>query len=191
MVYAYTDVDDNNVHLTFHVPFGNHKRLVNVLRNDFTYDGNHTFRHLATVYQKGVKTLSLHHRFAHPDDLGHENDGSFHHIRALPDSETVVARVEKKSNHVVGDYLWRHGNSELFNDIHNEKNIGNAIGSSLANWMEKSNSEATCASIRTYVKVSEGGPVPRYENQGVFAYGWNDKPFNFQGKAGSWIEQCE
>lgn len=191
LVYASTAVDRNDVHWNFHVPFDNHTRLIHVLRNNFKYDGNHTFTHVATVYRKGLHTHSLYHRFAHPEDLGHENDGSFHQIRALPSTASnITKRVEKDIDHVVGDYIWKDGNSQFFNDIHNEKNLANDIGSTIANWMEENNSQATCASIRTWIPVSEGSSVPEYENQGVFAYGSNDKPFDFKGRSGSWIDQC-
>jgi hypothetical protein len=190
-----TDRDNGTgVHWEFHVPFGQHKRLIQVIRNEFEFNGNHTFRHVATVYRHDVETHQLFYRHAHPDDLGKENDGTYHHIRAnytgSPPSDAVSRRAESNMDHVVGDYLWKDGDSTLFNDIHNEDNIVGDVGTGLANWMEQNNSEASCASIRTFVSVSEGGKIPKYEDQGVFAYGWNDKPFGFNGRAGGWIDQC-
>jgi hypothetical protein len=196
LVYAMTAREDDprGVHWEFHVPVGNHTRFIQVIRNQFKFDGNYTFQHVATVYRNDIETHHVLHRFAHPDDLGKENDGNYHHLRAqvsgAQTNSSNQKRAESDMDHVVGDYLWRDGNSAIFNDIKNENTIGNDIGSNLANWMEENNSEATCASIRTFVPVSEGGPVPEYEDQGVFAYGWNDSPFNFAGRAGSWVDQC-
>jgi hypothetical protein len=53
----------------------------------------------------------------------------------------------------------------------------------------KGPSIASCASMVVGLKGTEGIPV-FYENQAVMAYGWNGKPFGFNGRAGGWVGNC-
>jgi hypothetical protein len=154
---------------------------------------NGTWVRIATTYINDTEAHHLHHRLAVAEDLGFENDGSYHHFRATPAPamlRRLGVRAEDNDNGVVVDYLWKDGYQGNWNQIHGISNEGNRLGSTTAEWMETNNAEATCASVGSLVTVSEGSDFYELEDQGIVAYGWNNKPFGFNGRAGSWVDGC-
>lgn len=50
--------------------------------------------------------------------------------------------------------------------------------------------EASCLTAIGTIGTHGGSSSSRIDN-GVIAYGWNDKPFDFNGRAGGWAESCK
>jgi hypothetical protein len=148
---------------------------------------------IATTNIDDTEAHHLHHRLAHDGDLGFENDGNYHHFRATPAPSMLRRlgiRAVNDNNGVVVDYLWKYGNKNDLNLIHGIPNNGNRLGSTTVNWMERNSVEATCASVGAHVDHGEGPGFYEMEDHGVVAYGWNDKPFSFNGRAGGWVDGC-
>jgi hypothetical protein len=135
---------------------------------------------------------------AQEEDLGKPNNGQYHHFRAQPSPSqtpsplTPMPAPKTARNGVAAGYLWKDGNNGLWNDAQSDhiSNNGNDFGSITANWMEESSAEATCAAVGVGITVSEGSSPIEREDQGVVAYGWNNAPFNFAGRAGGWVDSC-
>ena len=81
-------------------------------------DNNGTWHRHATFFWVGRESHYLMYRQASPDDLGFDNDGSFHHYR-MQDSDRGKAlrevgngglgkREEDRAYGVVTDYLWQN-----------------------------------------------------------------------------------
>jgi hypothetical protein len=157
--------------------------------------GNETWSHIATVSYNGTALHHIMHRLASADDLGHENNGSFHHLRAQSPQSMSKKRDEDNVGGVVADYIFKDGNQgdwELAIDTDAPRDagaeattveMGNEMGQHLGNWMLDNGVEATCASILTQNEFD-------LEDQAVAAYGWNNAPFNFNGRSGGWINGC-
>jgi hypothetical protein len=179
-------------HSVSHIPILPHERL---MRAATKYGNNGTWVHIATTYYNDTEAHYIYHRLAHQDDLGKANDGIYHHFRAMPSSATLTKlkpRAEDDDNGVVVDYLWKDGNSQLWDDAQSDGNPDNGdyFGSTIANWMEDNSAEVTCATVGIGIPVSEGSDPIEQEDQGVLAYGWNDTPFDFNGLAGGWVDSC-
>ena len=57
--------------------------------------------------------------------------------------------------------------------------------------METHGSEASCAVVAPIILVNEGSDTLEYpQDNAVAAYGWNNAPFNFAGRAGGWVNSC-
>lgn len=81
---------------------------------------------------------------------------------------------------------WR--NQNVWQDYH-DVNSPNTVGSEVANWMEENTSEANCA-VPGIEIATHGGSTIINGDKGVIAYGWNNQPFNFNGRAGGWVDSC-
>jgi len=159
-----------------------------------------TWAHVATRYTgDGMPLHSIYHRLVSDEDLGRPNDGTYHHLIAQTANltapwerkTTLNARADSSDSHgVVGEYLWQNNDNSLWGDLHNacsgtlESQCD--LGSSLANQFENEQIEAGCA----VPGVAKGDGSFAGLNSGVFAYGSNDKAFDFQGRAGSWLDSC-
>ena len=151
--------------------------------------------HVATSYTaQGQPTHSLHYRLALPEDLGRFNNGDYHHIRAQPinnDDASNNSSAHSRRNDesieggVVVDYLWTNGDNSLWNDL-GGKSKADTLGSTIADYMENSDSDASCAVPA--IQQSNGNYAG--EDQGVLAYGWNNQPFRFNGRSGGWLDGC-
>jgi hypothetical protein len=78
-------VENNNypnpwTRIDAHIPVGNHS----LQRAAILEHKNDSWIHIATLYSGDIPTFYITHRLAHPDDLGRENNGSYHHVRASP-----------------------------------------------------------------------------------------------------------
>lgn len=159
------------------------------------------FLHIATIYRDGVATFTLHYRRAHPDDLGTENNGDYHHARAVPvihNTTTdrdggVDARAEVNDGGVVMDYLWKNGNGELWADTFawaGADRFDQAAASTTAHFMQDQKAEVSCADvIVSYDSANEQG-WEGPEDVGIVAFGWNNQPFGFNGRSGGWLNDC-
>jgi hypothetical protein len=104
---------------------------------------------------------------------------------------TLNSRADSSDSHgVVGEYLWQNNDNSLWGDLHNacSGTLENQcdLGSSLANEFENEQIEVGCA----VPGVARGDGSYAGLNSGVFAYGWNDKAYDFQGQAGGWLNGC-
>lgn len=155
--------------------------------------------HVATLHHAdSTESHRMFYRFAHPDDLGRPNNGQEHHLRVQsaslphPGSNSLKMRdLIKDVDGVIGEYLYEENDKAPWNDLHDAckgtymNQCG--LGASLANNLETQQVEAGCA-----VPGVAGRSSNSYTglNKGVFAYGWNNKPFDFQGRAGGWLDGC-
>lgn len=55
--------------------------------------------------------------------------------------------------------------------------------------MEDNKSEANCA-VPAIQLSSHGGSSRINGDKGIIAYGWNNQAFNFNGRAGGWVDSC-
>lgn len=161
-------------------------------------ENNGTWQRHATVYAGDVATHHLLYRQALESDLSFENDGSYHHYRLQPTEEMMhilksdlsKSLSEREENNVQGlvtDYIWKNNDQTVWQEFHD---YSYNSGDTVAGWMEDHNSEASCAVPIRYSVVSEGYYGKLYGDQGVIAYGWNNKPYGFNGRAGTWINEC-
>jgi hypothetical protein len=155
--------------------------------------------HVATRFSASGDALHhVYHRLASAEDLGSPNTGSTHHLRvqqatvASPkNNSTIMARDDSSNSHgVVGEYLWEDNDKSTWQDIHNacEGTYENQcdLGSVLANDFETNNIEAGCA----VPSITKGSGSYVGTDKAVFAYGWNNSPFQFKGRLGGWLNQC-
>lgn len=175
-----------------HIPISPDQRLMHAA----VATGNDgSWAHIATTYWGDEPAHHILYRVAHESDLGKPNDGSYHHFRCQPapsQQAKLRRRAEGSKNGVVADYLWRDGNQQLYDNIEmGISNLGGVLGSNQANWMENNSAEASCASVSVSIPVADGSPPILREDQGVAAYGWNNTPFNFAGRAGGWVDECQ
>ncbi|KIJ45396.1 hypothetical protein M422DRAFT_46830 [Sphaerobolus stellatus SS14] len=179
-----------------HIPTINGSVSEAALRNGSTLD----WQHQVTAFYKGEETHRVYYRQAHTDDLGKENDGSYHHYRVRP-SPSMLERIRKlrqaaglkereeaDSYGLVSDYLWRHNNPTVWQTFHDNINP-DTMGSTLANWMENNNAEVSCA-VPVETVAGVGGSSQVLGNRGIVAYGWNDQAYGFNGRAGGWVDGC-
>lgn len=157
------------------------------------------FIHIATTYRNGSAQYTIHYRRAHPDDLGRPNDGTYHQVRVAPagtnvngSSSDATKRAEDDVSGVVMDYLWQQGSDALWTDTYYDTHtFDQTAASDITSWMEQNQAEATCATI---IIESNGPPNEQpwggAEDSGVLAFGWNNKAFGFNGRAGGWIDEC-
>ncbi|KAF2098014.1 hypothetical protein NA57DRAFT_76813 [Rhizodiscina lignyota] len=152
---------------------------------------NGTWIRAASVYSGDVHTHSLFYRLADPADLGRENDGTYHHLRAT--EEGLRKREENDEGGLVVDYIWKDNNDETEWDYF--QGGGDTLGATAAGWAETNGQEAFCNS--PVVCLSTGSPGGgqcagcHVETSGVMAYGWNDAAFGFNGQSGGWLDECE
>ncbi len=98
---------------------------------------------------------TLHYRRAHSDDLGVENDGTYHQVRALQPSANmtdtgIVQRAEVNHDGVVMDYLWKNGVESWWDDTLfavSESSLDQAAASTVTTFAEAHGSEVSCADI--------------------------------------------
>ncbi|KAJ6439264.1 DNA-repair protein rad2 [Purpureocillium lavendulum] len=152
------------------------------------------FLHIATLYSRGTATHTLHYRRAHSDDLGMENDGSYHHVRALSvtDHAENGKRAEVDDSGTVMDYLWKEGNQDLWTDTYYDTHTFDQTAAAAATtWMQNNGAEATCADVIIDFTEPNSAPYGGAEDSGVLAFGWHHAPFGFNGRAATWISECE
>ncbi len=153
------------------------------------------FLHIATLYRHGAVTHTLHYRRAHPDDLGMANDGTYHQVRAvLPDtnmtSTGIVQRAEASSGGVVMDYLWKSGQESLWHDTFStvgENTLDQAAASTVTSYLQSTGSEVSCADVIVSKRAQAEQGVTGAEDIGILAFGWNNKPFGFNGRSAGWL----
>jgi hypothetical protein len=159
-----------------------------------------TWAHVATRYSAdGLPLHSIYHRLVSDKDLGRPNDGTYHHLMVQTANltapwgmkTTLNARADSSDSHgVVGEYLWQNNDNSLWGDLYNacSGTLENQcdLGSSLANEFENAQIEAGCA----VPGVAKGDGSYTGLNSGAFAYGRNDKAYDFQGQAEGWLDGC-
>ncbi|PVH72487.1 hypothetical protein DL98DRAFT_576806 [Cadophora sp. DSE1049] len=165
-------------------------------------ENNGTWARHATFYWQGEESHYLLYRRADPEDLGFENDGSFHHYR-VEDSDNVKIlraqlskghpgidkRLEKRSYGVVTDYVWRNGNKNLWDSMHQSADFKD-MARKTTSYLENHKQEVSCLTPIAQLGTHGGSSNSRIDN-GVIAYGWNDKPYAFKGRTGAWVEGCK
>lgn len=182
--------DQDGSYLVAHIAIANGSTL-----HQATTGSSNSFdwSHVATSHTaQGQPMQSILYRLASPADLGRPNNGAYHHIRAQPvingaSNSSALRRRNDESNNggVVVDYLWTNGDNSLWNDL-GGKSQANALGSTIADYMENSDSEVSCAVPG--IQQSNGNYAG--EDQGVLAYGWNNQAFAFKGQSGAWLDGC-
>ncbi|KAK0114917.1 hypothetical protein ONS96_013392 [Cadophora gregata f. sp. sojae] len=163
---------------------------------------NGTWERHATFFWDNEESHYLMYRKATPEDLGFENDGTFHHYR-IEDSDNVKdlrkrielghpgleKRLENRAYGVVTDYLWQNGNQNNYNQMHDSADFKD-MTRKIDNYLEGNKQGVSCLTPIGTVAGPGGSTRFRVDN-GIIAYGWNDKPFGFNGRAGSWTEGCK
>ncbi|KAH6718672.1 hypothetical protein BKA61DRAFT_712451 [Leptodontidium sp. MPI-SDFR-AT-0119] len=163
---------------------------------------NGTWERHATFYWDNEESHHLMYRKATVDDLGYENDGTFHHYR-IQDSDHVKdlrkrmalghpgieKRLEERAYGVVTDYLWQNGNQDSYNQMHDSADFED-MTRKIDNYMEGNKQGVSCLTPIGSIGTHGGSSRFRVDN-GIIAYGWNDKPYGFNGRAGNWAEGCK
>ncbi|KAG4440290.1 hypothetical protein IFR05_004251 [Cadophora sp. M221] len=163
---------------------------------------NGTWERHATFYWDNEESHYLMYRKATVDDLGYENDGTFHHYR-IQDSDHVKdlrkrmalghpgieKRLEQRAYGVVTDYLWQNGNQDSYNQMHDSADFKD-MTRKIDNYMEGNKQGVSCLTPIGSIGTHGGSSRFRVDN-GIIAYGWNDKPYGFNGRAGNWAEGCK
>jgi hypothetical protein len=195
-IHNTADPDSSSTQTASHIPVHEKQSLMDAAaESDVGKDG--AWVHIATTFKDTEELHYIFYRLADSAVLGHPNPGNYHHFqsRASPalfaESQSHTKgndqRSKSSSNGVVADYVWRDGDASVIS--------GSSVnfGAAATNWMEENGAEATCATVGVGVPVAEGG-VYKYthqrENQGIVAYGWNNVPFDFAGRAGNWVDSC-
>jgi hypothetical protein len=161
------------------------------------------------------------YRQAAKEDLGFDNDGSFHHYR-VQDSDhmkrlhaqkadglsALEKRIEKTASGVVTDYLWKNGlvvlsemnsctkvsslmrtrNQNAWDNFHDDISV-KSLETDAHSYLTDHDADASCFTPILQLGTHGGSSSTRIDN-GILAYGWNNKAFNFDGRAGGWANKC-
>ncbi|KAB5559915.1 hypothetical protein GE09DRAFT_72452 [Coniochaeta sp. 2T2.1] len=163
------------------------------------------FLHIATTYRDSVPRHKLYYRRAHPNELGadynDDENGSVHHARAIAVGDTLTPgepggsskRAEVNNQGTVMDYLWRYENKQGWTDLHNSaKTFDQDAARISTTWMQQQEAEAICSTV-----IWKSKPDPNVQgfggavDAGIMAFGWNNKPYGFNGRAGKWVDSCQ
>lgn len=172
-----------------HVPIANGTSFHHAIKA--MHNSSESFLHVSSTWTNGSLTSHQYYRRAHKDDLGHENDGSYHHMRSTEAGSIAKRDEERGSNGLVVDYLWKDPSASVAHDLNN--NFGqNAYygGIETGGWMWDNSVLATCATLVEEYRPSGGAASNGDANKGVMAYGWNGSPFGFNGRSSGWIDSC-
>ncbi|KAJ7910053.1 hypothetical protein B0H13DRAFT_617467 [Mycena leptocephala] len=201
--------DGSFVHAHIPLPSGNGTALrhgvIAAHKNNFqnVKTGQHSeWLHIATRHAPdGTAVHKMFHRLASTADLGRNNTMSAQHIRVqaadVPHPNDTTIRGNSKraddsatSYGLVGEYLWQENDKSLWDDLHTacEGSFEGecTMGGYLASDLESRTAMASCA----VPGVAKGSGSYSGVDHGVFAYGWNNKPFEFKGRLGGWLDNC-
>ncbi|KAH9214904.1 hypothetical protein DL95DRAFT_409055 [Leptodontidium sp. 2 PMI_412] len=181
-----------------HIPLS-HRSLK---ESSMATQNNGTWERHTTFYWDNEESHYLMYRKATVDDLGYENDGTFHHYR-IQDSDHVKdlrkrmalghpgieKRLEERAYGVVTDYLWQNGNQDFYNLMHDSADFKD-MTRKIDNYMEGNKQGVSCFTPIGSIGTHGGSSRFRVDN-GIIAYGWNDKSYGFNGRAGNWAEGCK
>ncbi|KAH7403827.1 hypothetical protein BKA64DRAFT_707299 [Cadophora sp. MPI-SDFR-AT-0126] len=179
------DADEGKRTSEAHIPLSHRSLKVSSMATQ----NNGTWERHATFYWDNEE-----YRKATADDLGFENDGTFHHYR-LEDSEHVKdirkrialghpgleKRLEARAYEVVTDYLWQNGNQEAYNQKHDSVDFKD-MTRKIDNLLESNKLGVSCLTPIGAIASHGGSSRFRIDN-GIVAYGWNDKPYGFNARA--------
>jgi len=145
------------------------------------------FLHVATYYRDGSPIYSLHHRLAHPDDLGAENDGTYHQLQVRE-----AAHLKVEANGTLLDYLWKEGmKAELATARYYDAGVFDKGSATVATkFLRDSDSEANCMDLFLERHDGESKLSKDFSTLGVLAFGSGGQPFNYNGSAAGWISEC-
>jgi hypothetical protein len=200
---TWTDPDEPRLTAEVHVPLDESGRIMLPQFQKRDVSNGTEWERYVTYYWDDEESQYLLHRLAHPTDLGHENDGTFHQLRAkdsdpvdklrrsLQGRKELSRRLEKRAYGVVTDYLWENNKDKsMWNEMHDsidKKDLARKV----AGYLEDKDQEASCLTMLDQVCTHGGCSGWSRLNNGVIAYGWNNKPFDFNGRAGKWAKQCK
>jgi hypothetical protein len=178
-------------HSKIHIPIKANMTLAQAARA--VHNSTTSFIHVSTAYANDTAISTLHYRLAHPDDLGTENDGSYHQLRATQLVKLSGRNYEASAGGMVMDYVWQAASSSYIgmetvaaSDPQYPQHAGLVLGT----YMWQRSKLATCATqvIKSYVDTEPGFTI--HGIVGVMAYGWNNAPFSFNGRSSGWIAGC-
>jgi hypothetical protein len=172
----------------FHIPIGKGKSFFNAAK---AMHNSTSFLHVSTTYTNGSITSHQYYRRAHKDDLGIENDGSYHHVRSTEYVPSNSKRAEASSGGLVVDYLWKDASANIVQYLDN--NFGQTSyygGLKIGGWMWDNSVLASCATLIEQDRPTNGAATEGDANEGIMAYGWNGSPFGFNGRSSGWISSC-
>ena len=121
--------DGPNTNLVPHIATDGHP---NLLKAAVTNIKAVNWTHIATEYTGETATHNILYRLAVADDLGLENDGSYHHFRASQ-PDTISERAGNNYGGIVSDYIWRAGNGAEYDQVASVTNVANLMGYNVAN----------------------------------------------------------
>jgi hypothetical protein len=169
-----------------HIPVTNGTSFYHAL-TAMPNDGS--FQHVASAVLPNGTAKHIWYRVASAQDLGRENDGSYNHVRvASPTYNQTSSEKRKETNDdgVVADYLWNNNNEQMWDSVSGV--AGDTMGSMAANYMEENELIASC-----WVPILNGPATGNQDwgaDHGVVAFGWNNQPFDFDGRSGGWLDEC-
>jgi hypothetical protein len=152
------------------------------------------FLDIYTLHHSDGSRSRVSHRKLTENDQNN-NTVNLQNLRATttgPSTSSNHKRLQQTVEDVVVDWLYEDGVENVFDEIEAlplalEDII--AISTEFIDGLSNENCIATCANM-----IYESNPDytnGQYENVGLFAFGWNDKPFGFNGRAGEWIKYCQ
>jgi hypothetical protein len=190
------------------MPLGKHLSSLTMLFNRH----NGTFAHVYTRTYNNTSQVDVYHRRV--NDLGEgDDDGRYHNLRAFHGSvKGNFKRSESSDNGVVMDYLYDEGDQGVFNTL-NEEHVPYAEAAANEAIVSAFPANKCCVSgtdvqftIRQSVFMDSGADgaiatcaspfvldpsnVFHFGVRGVLAFGWNNQPFKFNGRAKGWVEGC-
>ncbi|KAL6831360.1 hypothetical protein J3E69DRAFT_379187 [Trichoderma sp. SZMC 28015] len=149
--------------------------------------------HIASSSKYSNLDQQLHIKHADKSVLGPSSRSKpVFHVRVNTTMTSGLKRNEGSVNGLVFDYLWDEGNESLARQFMDSgaEDVGNDLGFAISGWMEENSSEANCASLAAGSVDDNGDSDPPVINRALAAYGWNNQAFQFNGRAGGWIDQC-
>lgn len=166
-----------------HIHVGNHS----LQRAAILEHKNDSWLHIATLYSGDNPTFHISHRLAHPEDLGKEHNGAYHHVRASPvAAKGAQKRAEANAGGIVADYLWNDAHEDIWEDVYfDTTNADGLAGDALSSNMWNGGWEVSCASV-----FETKGELTDDADEGLVGFGWNNQPFGWNGRAGEWLNDC-
>jgi hypothetical protein len=154
-----------------------------------TEDGFTHIGHYNPAAGANGSVINIHYK----QSINSINGKTLHHLRHgwNPSSTVISKRVEDSDGGVVGDYLWQDGNTGEFQGVTEDNSesafLRNGVPSVVDNFEDPPNI-ASCFSMGS-LSTDDAGTWTSI-NDGVTAFGWNNKPFGFNGRSEGWVEGC-
>ncbi|KZW03435.1 hypothetical protein EXIGLDRAFT_828364 [Exidia glandulosa HHB12029] len=190
--HARTGLKASVVH-TQHLPLGNHTTIGAMLMA--RSNASEWAQAYTREYSGTHRVVVTHRRINAATEEGDDN-GTLHQLRAVHSTIRTGAskRVEESDEGVVLDYLWNDASQTQWNIDHqsDQSTFASRAGNTMYDTFVDGNNNdiiASCCTVGSFDPAAGEGSF-ELENEGVMAFGWNNQPFGFNGRAGGWVSGC-